>query len=151
MHHHLHTNPDRFLGQWRLIPDKCIYDVGEPPSEGIYTLTQGSDGPTHVDIDIKWKSAKGDDMSYNYHIHTDATPVIQTFNGQDLRVVSHIDIDGNILKSTSSTLDGKVVMEATRELIQHGSKLEVIMLTHVGDAIRKVYQLYDRVIPSDKQ
>lgn len=85
-------------------------------------------------------------MSYSYHINTDAAPVFQTYNGQELRVVSHIDIDGNILKSISSTMDGKVLMESTRELIDEAKKLEVIMLTHgEGGKVTKTYQLYERL------
>src|SRR5690349_10968666 len=104
MHHHPHTNPDRFLGSWKLIPEKCVYEVGIPPVEGLYTLSKSEEGKTHVDISIKWKTAKGEDMNYNYHIRTDAVPVFHIVNDQELRVVSHIDIDGHILKSTSSTM-----------------------------------------------
>lgn len=59
MHHHKHTNPDRFIGQWRLIPEKCVYEVGAPPLEGLYTISQGEEGLSHVNISIKWKSPKG--------------------------------------------------------------------------------------------
>jgi hypothetical protein len=81
-------------------------------------------------------------MSYNHFIFTDATPAIQTYAGREMRVVSHIDIDGNVMKSKSSTMDGALLMESTRELIERDSKLEVVMLIHNEGKITKNYQLY---------
>lgn len=148
MHHHYHTNPDRFIGEWRLLPDKSVYEVGAPPLEGLYTISQSKDSPSHLDIGIKWKTADNKDMSYNYQITTDASPIIQRVNEKEYRVVSHIDIDGNILKSVSSTLDGKVHLESSRELIEQANKLEVIILTHHNDGkVTKIYQLYQKVKP----
>lgn len=83
-------------------------------------------------------------MEYSYHVMVDGTPTLMSYAGREMRVVSHFDLDGRVLKSTSSTLDGTKVMESTRELIERGNKLEVIMVTFVEDKSNKIYQLYER-------
>lgn len=76
---------------------------------------------------------------------TDGTPTTSTFNGVTLRVVSFPDMDCRVLKSTSSTLEGTKVMESTRELIERGHKMEVVMTTYNQDKTARIYQLYERV------
>lgn len=96
-----------------------------------------------MSISIAWKDPTGKDMSYNYNITTDSKPSVESYSGVEMTVESCIQ--GNCMKSTSKLAKtGAVVTESTRELVNDGKQLEVVMLNHKGDKKVRIYQLYQR-------
>ena len=53
----------RYLGSWRLCPELCIYEEGEPPASGLYQIDQ-VDGD--VRIRVNWKTRTGSEHKLEF-------------------------------------------------------------------------------------
>lgn len=58
-----------FLGKWELIPEKCNYYIGIPPSTGFYTVSL--EGESTLNILMKWTDASGESFQYYYSSEVD--------------------------------------------------------------------------------
>ena len=45
---------DQFIGTWQLQPELSVYEFGDPPAEGLYTIRAGND--TYL-FEIAWETA----------------------------------------------------------------------------------------------
>jgi hypothetical protein len=133
----------RYIGNWRLIPELCLYESGEIPRSGTY-LIRGREGV--IDVNIAWTDASGDDLQASYGGPADGSRQAIEAPGLTHHSLVHID-DGTL---DSFAYDGdEVVMWARRRASTDGSLLSVVMMIRaaLGEAARN-FQVYRRSDPA---
>jgi hypothetical protein len=115
------TERDPFLGIWQLIPEKSVYEKGNPPNDGTYTIEVHGDGYL---VTMQWKTFDGTwtEMSYT------STPDGQDHPYGDPNVADTISmtrIDYHTLDSDAKKA-GHVTAHARRILSDDLRKMTVI-------------------------
>jgi hypothetical protein len=128
-----------YAGTWLLLPELCLYDEGDPPTSGVYTLAWSSSG---IEISIAWQAADGQSHSISFGGPGDGS--LQP-TGND--VPSHLSIT-HIDASTldSSAFDGTTEIAYARRRVSGDRRLLVTVQTGVrSDGTRfRSFQVYER-------
>jgi hypothetical protein len=129
------TDHDPFLGLWQLIPEKSVYEHGEPPIGGNYTIEIQGDGYL---IHMQWETFYGawSEMSYT------AVPDGQDHHYDDPVVADSISmtrIDEHTLDSDAKKGDS-VVAHARRTLSDDLREMTVVQsgISPEGDTFRNL-------------
>ena len=110
-----------FLGKWKLISERCRYEIGEPPQKGTYEILRDGDRLTFL-MDWVDQAGEGKQMSFSeicdgtFHIFEDSPAVDE---------IKLSLLDAANLQSLAKK-DGVIIMTADREL-QTNRLLKVTM------------------------
>lgn len=131
-------NTLNYLGIWILIPELSIYQTGQPPWSGRYTI---SGNETEVHFDIEWVDVNGDEHSLVFGGTHDGTRYPITAPG--VTEVSFTVVDDHTLDS-SAYCKGEVVMTARRVASKDGKLLAVSQVIHSATHTTSNFQVYRR-------
>lgn len=135
----MNLNHYQYEGRWELLPDLSIYEEGDEPQSGIYTIVR--DGLT-ASFQIEWVSKDGERGEVRFDGNCDGTrKKIPSPPGAE---VSYLHVD-------DSTLDSSVFMGETRvayarrKANSDGSLLSVVQETRREDGSTfRNFQVYRR-------
>lgn len=134
----------RFLGVWRLLPQLCKYDVGNPPLKATYSFILDKQNAQIINVSIEWTDINNKDFDVKYLIELDKQKK-ESFYGKNVQVLHQLDTQGR-LNSTTFDQEGKtVLMRSYRALKEGDTLLEVLMETPVPTGINKILQKYRRL------
>jgi hypothetical protein len=129
-----------YAGTWLLLPELCLYDEGDPPTSGVYTIAWS---PSRIDISIAWQATDGQRHSISFGGPSDGT---RQPTGND--VPSHLSVT-HIDTSTldSSAFDGAAEIAYARRRVSRDGRLLATVQTGLGrDGTRfRNFQVYERV------
>ena len=134
------SRDDRYLGAWDLVPELSLYELGEPPASGHYTIELRDDGA--LMLRVKWQQAPGDSPRETaFGGRADGSP-------QHLPGVSNsfslTRVDAYTLDSAALS-DGRVVAYARRVASRDGALLSVVQEQVAPDGKRtRNFQVYRR-------
>jgi len=131
-------NTDKYSGTWLLIPELCIYQSGEPPFEGTYTISVNSGG---ISFSIVWKDRSGKDHELHFGGLLDG--IKHPSQAPGITDVSYERIDERTLDSTAFNLD-KIVMYARRVASSDGALLAISQVIYVDEGVFSNFQVYRR-------
>jgi hypothetical protein len=126
----------RFIGQWRLDPAQSVYEFGQPPASGSYTIE--FDGQ-QIHFTIEWTTADGQDMC----VLVDAIPdgLDHPYTGPAADAICYTLVDASTLDSTAKKIvtdangekQGQVVATARRVLSDDGSSMRITQSGNTPD------------------
>lgn len=111
---------DRFLGSWRLIPELSLYQFGDSPRSGEYTLREEG-GVLHVTI--AWVDGKGEPGATQYGGPMDGSEIELEAEGSPVLTLTRVD--GQTLDSAVHS-GGEQVAWARRVASADGALLAVV-------------------------
>lgn len=79
----------RFIGLWRLLPELCIYDAGQPPAKATYSFTPHHINPALIQVAIEWTDLQSKDFSVKYEIELGKRKA-EKFQGLDVEVLHEL-------------------------------------------------------------
>jgi hypothetical protein len=129
----------KYLGTWLLVPELCIYQQGDPPSRGVYTIAQSGD---EVEISIAWTARDGTSHEISFRAPDDGTrrPVA----GDASSELSIRRIDDLILDSSVYSGD-RVLAYARRCASSDGRLLSTVQEgSRAGGTSYRNFQVYRR-------
>lgn len=114
------NDDDPFLGAWELLPESSEYELGDPPAEGLYTIS--SDGDRYH-FEIAWKTAAGRHFETGFSGIPDGRPYAYE-DPQVADALSLTRVDESTLDSES--FRGEVrLAHARRVLMEDGRMMRV--------------------------
>ena len=117
-----------FLGNWELIPLTCVYEQGEAPIAGTYSIEE-NDGV--LTFHMGWTDAGGGQHDYSFGAKPDGKR--KPFNGgmlaDSISVIAASDTELN----SAAYKDGQELMLATRTLSDDGDYMEVRQIVRLPD------------------
>jgi len=123
-----------FLGVWHLIPEKCNYELGEPPLQGSYEIQREGDKLIFI---MNWT----DHQNKNNHVEFTETCDGLFHELEDKTFADEICLllrDDGVLASQAKK-DGKLTLSATRELVSETElKVSMFGVTPAGGGFRNV-------------
>jgi len=114
------SDDDPFLGAWELLPESSEYELGDPPAQGLYTIS--SDGDRYH-FEIAWKTADGQRFESEFSGIPDGRP----YAYEDSRVADALSltrVDESSLDSESFRA-GVRLAHARRALMEDGRMMRV--------------------------
>jgi hypothetical protein len=129
---------NRFLGVWRLLPELCKYDTGQPPAKATYSLTPSPLKPHIIEVGIDWTDLAGKDFTVGYQIELGSRKE-EKLHGMDVEVLHELNEQGVLLSTVWK--EDKVMMHSTRQVKEDG-RLEVLMETPTETAVNRIFQIY---------
>jgi len=131
---------EKYSGTWILVPELCIYQSGEPPTEGTYTISRNS-----VDISflINWKDRGGKEHELRFGGPLDGKKHPSQAPG--ITDVSYERIDERTLDSTAFN-HNETVMYARRVASGDGFLLAVSQVIYGDKGALSNFQVYRRKI-----
>ena len=134
---------DRYLGAWDLVPELSLYEAGEPPTSGRYTIELREDG--RLMLKVRWQQSTGDaPREIAFGGPADGSPQHRS----DMPSFSLTRVDAHTLDS-SALSDGRVVAYARRVASRDGALLSVVQEHVSADGKRtRNFQVYRRA-PND--
>jgi len=127
---------DTYLGAWHLIPELCIYQQGEAPRSGLYTIEESA-GVLRLAVD--WVDRAG----LAHHVEFGGQPdgSEQTVDTPGLTHMTLTRIDSGTLDSAAFR-DGEPVMYARR--VAHGDLLSTLQRIRTPAGEVSIFQVYRR-------
>ncbi len=134
--------PDRrYVGKWILVPELCIYEVGEPPASGLYTIAAIGD---RVRITIRWTTQAGDAHTIEFEGLADGAMQPRPDDGGPSHL-SFTHVDAGVLDSRAFEGDLEVAY-ARRCASVDGANLSTVQVGHRADgSTYRNFQVYRRV------
>lgn len=134
------SSSDRYLGAWELVPELSLYEAGQPPASGRYTIELREDGK--LMLKVQWQQATGD------------APRETAFGGAPDGSPQHLPgmpgsfsltrLDAYTLDSSAFS-DGRRVAYARRVASHDGALLSVLQEQVAPDGKRtRNFQVYRR-------
>lgn len=109
-----------FLGIWELDAAESQYELGAPPSRGVYQLIQESE---QVAVVMDWTDAAGKDFHMIYHMTPDGMDHAYADSSAVDAIVTTL-VDERTLE-TLSKKEGAIVARGLRELSEDGQTMRV--------------------------
>jgi hypothetical protein len=136
-----------YAGTWILAPELCLYQEGEPPTRGTYTIVQRG---AAVEVSIDWTARDGGSHTISFGGPVDGSP--QPIAGQPGTELVFAAISPQVLDSTVKS-GARVLAYARRCASSDGQLLSTVQEGHRADgsAYRnfQVYRRQARVAESD--
>jgi hypothetical protein len=132
----------RFLGVWRLLPELCKYDVGQPPLRATYSFALSQMSPL-IDVRIDWTDQQEKEFKVNYQIELERKKLEQHF-GTNVQTLHELTAEGRLNSTTFDASGEKVLMRSSRELKEGDSRLEVVMETPTEKGVNRIFQIYEK-------
>ena len=130
---------DLFLGRWRLIPELCLYESGDVPLAGLYTIHELSPGLLH--LSIEWTAADGTPQQTEFSGPADGSR--QSLDGPGVTAFSMTRVGPAVLDSAAFS-DEDEVMYARRSVSADGQLLSTVQAARSGDGSIRNFQVYRR-------
>ena len=127
-----------YLGIWVLVPELCIYQKGDPPISGKYTIS-GDESEIHFRID--WTDIEGTDHKLEFGGELNGTP--QEVVAPGITGVAYEKVDDNTLDSTAY-VNADIVMYARRAVSWRKDLLAVSQVSYTPDGNFSNFQVYRR-------
>ena len=128
-----------YTGTWILVPELCVYQEGQPPTRGVYTIAQ-RDGAVAISID--WTALEGGSHTIAFGGPIDGSP--QSIHGQPGAALSITAISAQILDSTVRA-SSRVLAYARRCASDDGQLLSTVQEGHRDDgSTYRNFQVYQR-------
>jgi hypothetical protein len=132
---------DRYLGQWELVPELCLYQHGEPPTWGIYDIQLHGDDIT---IAIQW----GDVDGATHEIGFASTPdgIVRE---SDAPGITHFSLTrvSELMLDSAAIADGRQVAYARRAASPSGDLLTTVQTASTPDGVPfSNFQVYRRTL-----
>ena len=109
-----------FLGTWALLAEASVYEQGEPPRSGTYTLSRDGDA---LRFAIAWRDAAGQDRTLQFSMVPDGLP--RPLEDPTAGSGSLTFVDAHTLDS--SVFQGDVLVAyARRTLEENGQQMKVV-------------------------
>ena len=111
---------DQFIGTWQLQPELSVYEFGDPPAEGLYTIRAGND--TYL-FEIAWKTAANQSFSAAFS----GIPDGEQYPYEDPRVAEALSLTrvDDLTLDSETFKGGSQVAHARRELLEDGRVMRV--------------------------
>lgn len=74
----------RFFGRWKLLPELCKYDVGQPPKKAVYSFAFNQNSQ-FIDVAIDWTDQQDKDFGVKYEIELNKKK-LEKLNGRSIQV-----------------------------------------------------------------
>ena len=131
---------DLFLGSWRLVPEVSLYEFGDPPRSGDYTLAAEGDV---LHVSIAWVDAQGEPGHTEYGGPMDGSEIPVDDEGSPVLTLHRVD---ERTLDSAVRLAGKQVAGARRVASEDGALLAVVQTgrTPEGQPFRN-FSLFKRV------
>ena len=129
---------DLYIGKWQLIPELCLYQVGDVPLSATYEITE-VEGV--VSISICWKTLEGSDLELAFSGPTDGSRQSTDAPGEAELSISRVS---NTILDSSAYLDGEEIMFARRSASLDGRLLSTVQTGTTGDTPFRNFQVYSR-------
>ncbi|MBL4839087.1 MAG: hypothetical protein JKY34_16090 [Kordiimonadaceae bacterium] len=118
----------QFLGNWELIPLTCVYEQGDAPIAGTYSIEEtGSTLTFHMG----WTDADGGQHDYSFGATSDGKP--KPFRGGDLADSISVTAVSEKELNSAAYKAGKELMLAQRTLSDDGDYMEVRQIVRLPD------------------
>jgi len=132
------AEPNNYLGRWRLVPELCLYESGDPPRSGLYVIEADSEA---VHISISWETDEG-----THHVEfsgpTDGTKVPAQAPGVTHLSLTHVD---SVTLDSSAYADNREIAYARRCASQSGDLLATVQEVSRDDGSTfRNFQVYRR-------
>jgi hypothetical protein len=131
----MHT--DTYLGTWDLIPELCIYEQGEAPRSGVYTIGE-SEGV--VSISMSWTDAEGEQHAIEYGGLPDGSE--HPLEAPDLTHMTLTRIDSSTLDSAA--YKGEDQMMYARRTAHDDLLTTLQRIKTEDDGSVSIFQVYSR-------
>lgn len=129
---------EKYNGRWRLIPELCIYQSGEPPNSGSYEIqTEGG----LVQFKIEWTDQSAESHTISFGGPVDGTKLDSDAPG--VSAVSYEKINDSSLNSTAFDGD-KILLYAQRVVSSDGNLMAVSQVIYSGESSTANFQVYRR-------
>ena len=112
---------DKFLGKWRLIPERSDYGLGPPPRSGTYEIVKEGDSITFL---MDWIDHEGEHKTMSFSEVCDGE--LHPYEGEGPVDQISLSLEGDSFLNSQAIAGGGVVMDATRELLSD-TLMKVIM------------------------
>lgn len=100
-----------FIGHWVMDPGQNLYEQGEPPRSGSYTIRQDED---QLHFTMKWESHEGEALEMSFAGVPDGS--LQPYNGGALADHLSLSAPSPFELNSSAYLNGVELMIAERQL-----------------------------------
>ncbi len=136
----LHT---RFSGTWKLLADRSEYELGTPPTSGVYVIEPvGED----LFITIDWTDDCGHRHSVRYTITPDGKEY--AYERPELADAVMAQFAGDEVLETFAFKNGRMSMHAERRLAEDGNSMVITQKGYMPDGQQYCnVQYYERQIP----
>jgi len=130
---------NQYEGSWTLIPELCIYESGEVPVSGKYSISETGGV---VAITTEWTTTDGTAHSIEYGGPVDGSP--QASDAPGVSKVVYQRIDKFTLDSTAYNDTGKV-MYARRKATEEGALMSTVQVLYHENVTYSNFQVYRKV------
>ncbi len=129
---------DKFLGEWKLIPELCQYQDGHPPVSATYKIAFFDD---QVQFDSAWRDEAGKDHKLTYGGPIDGT--VHPHNGGKIEVsftrIDHLRLD------SSTYHNGFEASYVHRKASEDGTLMIIVTVhNHENEGSTRNFQVYRR-------
>lgn len=131
-------NTEKYIGIWLLLPELSIYQLGEPPVSGRYSINSIGD---NIKIAIEWKDISGTDHSLSFGGPLDGIKHESEASG--FTDVMYEKIDDATLDTTAFNGEN-VLLYARRVASNAGDLLAVSQVTFTDNCEFSNFQVYRR-------
>jgi len=131
------VSTDAYLGKWELIPELCIYDRGEAPTRGLYTIAEAAGV---VSISISWIDVEGEEHSISFSGASDGSPQSTSAPGLTHMTISRMS--ANTLDSAAFNGEDQT-MYARR--VAHDNLLSTLQRITSENGTFSIFQVYKRI------
>lgn len=129
----------KYLGEWELVPELSIYQSGEPPLAGRYSLRL--DG-NRIEIAVNWTDQEFNPFEMHFGGPLDGER--HDYEGPEVTHVSYRQVDERTLDSTAFSND-RVLLYAKRVASEDGRLLAISQTMSVEEGEATNFQVYRRV------
>ena len=118
----------QFLGDWALLPESCVYEQGDAPAAGSYSIAEGDGGLVFT---MHWTDAEGEQHNYSFTSVADGKS--HPFDGGALAVALSVTAKSALELNSAAFKDGRELMLATRTLSADGLFMDVKQSVRLPD------------------
>ena len=119
-----------FLGVWELDPAQSLYELGQPPEQGTYDLQAVPDAVGAVDVQMRWRTAKGAPGQMGYQFVADGLSHPMDNPAVDATTTALLD-DHTLV--TAAYKAGRLMSYGTRELLPDQRTLYINQIAFGAD------------------
>jgi len=130
-----------FLGFWRLMPGTCVYEQGDPPTDGSYDIELAH---KTLRFTASWTDADGGSQHVTFS--GPANGVAMPFAGGSLADALSIELVSERQLDSTAWKDGTALMFAKRTLSDSGRQMTISQTVRLPDGSSPTnWSTYERV------
>lgn len=129
----------RWLGRWRLVPELCHYEIGTPPRDAVYVISQGAG---KLEFTLNWLDGEGREHSVSYAAPPNGCQVAS--DAPEAETLS-VKAESDAVLTSEALKDGWRIGHAIRRINEAGDLMSILHLRErPGEATARVFQVYRR-------